>query len=47
MTQAIAAEIQGASAVVLKDLRHMALAEDPDAVNTPIRAFLESLSGAP
>ena len=47
MTQAIAAEIQGASAVVLKGLRHMALVEDPDAVNTLIRAFLDTLSLAP
>jgi pimeloyl-ACP methyl ester carboxylesterase len=47
MTQAIAAEIQGAKAVVLKGLRHMALAEDPDAVNRPIRAFLDTLNGAP
>jgi len=47
MTQAIAAEISGASAVILKGLRHMALAEAPDAVNTPIRAFLDTLSIAP
>ena len=47
MTQAIAAEISGAQAVVLKGLRHMALAESPDAVNRPIRTFLDTLSLAP
>jgi len=43
MTHAIAAEIPGARSVVLPGLRHMALAEDPVAVNTPIRAFLDQL----
>ena len=43
MTQAIAAEIEGAQTVILKGLRHMALAEDPEAVNTPLRAFLNSV----
>ena len=43
MTQAIAAEIPGAHAIILPGLRHMALAEDPDAVNVPIRAFLGGL----
>jgi len=43
MAQAIAAEIQDARVLILKGLRHMALAEDPDAVNTPIRAFLDTL----
>ena len=47
MTQAIAAEISGAQAVVLKGQRHMALAESPDAVNRPIRTFLDTLSLAP
>ena len=47
MTHAIAAEIQGAKAVILKGLRHMALAENPDAMNRPIRAFLDTLNGAP
>ncbi|MCE8516248.1 alpha/beta fold hydrolase [Ruegeria pomeroyi] len=43
MTHAIAAEIAGAQALILPGLRHMALAEDPDAVNTPLRRFLDSL----
>lgn len=43
MTHAIAAEISGAEAVILPGLRHMALAENPSAVNTPIRQFLDSL----
>ncbi len=41
MTHAIAAEIPGAEALILPGLRHMALAEDPDAVNRPVRAFLD------
>lgn len=40
MSAAIAAEIAGARLVILKGLRHMALAEDPDAVNRPVRDFL-------
>ena len=48
MTQAIAAEIEGAEAHILKGLRHMALAEHPDAVNVPLRAFLDRvLAGHP
>ncbi|MFY9245109.1 MAG: alpha/beta fold hydrolase [Roseicyclus sp.] len=47
MTRAIAAEISGAQVLVLKGLRHMALAEAPDAVNTPIRQFLDSLALSP
>ena len=43
MAFAIAAEILGAKAIVLSSLRHMALAESPKAVNTPVRDFLESL----
>ncbi len=43
MTHAIAAEIAGARPVILPGLRHMALAENPDAVNAPLRAFLEDL----
>jgi len=39
MTHAIAAEIEGAEALILTGLRHMALAEDPDALNGPLRAF--------
>ncbi len=45
MTQAIAAEIDGGEALILKGLRHMALAEDPAAVNTPLRAFLDQVTG--
>lgn len=43
MTRAIAAEIEGAEALILPGLRHMALAEDPAAVNTPVRRFLDAL----
>ena len=32
---------KGGEALVLPGLRHMALAEDPDAVNAPVRAFLD------
>ncbi|MCB2134467.1 MAG: alpha/beta fold hydrolase [Rhodobacteraceae bacterium] len=47
MTRAIAAEIGGATALVLPGLRHMALAEAPQAVNQPLVAFLrEHLCGA-
>ncbi|SHI57606.1 Pimeloyl-ACP methyl ester carboxylesterase [Shimia gijangensis] len=42
MTKAIAAEINGAEALILPGLRHMALAEDPVAVNAPIRRFLHA-----
>jgi pimeloyl-ACP methyl ester carboxylesterase len=41
MSAAIAAEIFGAECLILKGLRHMALAEAPEAVNAPVRAFLE------
>ena len=41
MSHAIAAEIPGAETVILPGLRHMALAEDPDAVNLPVRQFLD------
>jgi pimeloyl-ACP methyl ester carboxylesterase len=40
MTRAIAAEIPGAEALILPGLRHMALAERPEAVNRPLIAFL-------
>ncbi len=43
MTQAIAAEIEGAEVHILQGLRHMALAEKPDAVNTLLRAFLDRI----
>ncbi|MEM9138557.1 MAG: alpha/beta fold hydrolase [Pseudomonadota bacterium] len=41
MARAIAAEIAGAEVVILPGLRHMALAEAPDAVNGPVKAFLD------
>ncbi|MEI4197297.1 alpha/beta fold hydrolase [Roseovarius sp. E0-M6] len=44
MTDAIAAEIDGAEALVLPGLRHMALAENPGAINLPIRRFLDDLA---
>jgi pimeloyl-ACP methyl ester carboxylesterase len=51
MTRAIAAEIAGAEVLILPGLRHMALAEDPAAVNAPLRAFLDRVmdrgTGAP
>jgi pimeloyl-ACP methyl ester carboxylesterase len=46
MTRAIAVEITGAETLILKGLRHMALAEDPDAMNRPLIAFLERHLGA-
>ncbi len=45
MTHAIAAEIVGAEAVILPGLRHMALVEDPEAVNGSLRAFLDRNHG--
>lgn len=45
MARAIAAEIDGGEALILPGLRHMALAEDPNAVNAPLRAFLDRVSG--
>lgn len=47
MTHAIAAEIPGAQALVLRGLRHMALAEDPGAINGPIRVFLDEWLARP
>ena len=44
MTFAIAAEIPGAKSLVLPNLRHMALAEAPHAVNKPVRTFMDSLN---
>lgn len=41
MAHCIAAEIPGAKTLILKGLRHMALAEVPDAVNGPVRQFLD------
>lgn len=43
MTEAIAAEIPGAEALILPGLRHMALVENPEAVNRPMRQFLDRL----
>ena len=43
MAHAIAAEIPGAKTVIVSGLRHMALAEKPQAVNKPIRVFLDGL----
>ena len=40
MAEAIASDIAGAEVCILKGLRHMALAEEPDAVNGPLKAFL-------
>lgn len=40
MSEAIAAEIAGARLVILPGLRHMALAEEPEAVNGPVMTFL-------
>lgn len=45
MTRAIAAEIEGAETIILPGLRHMALAENPAAVNVPLRAFLDRVHG--
>ena len=42
MTHAIAAEIPGAKSIILKGLRHMALAENPDAITRPIIKFLKT-----
>jgi pimeloyl-ACP methyl ester carboxylesterase len=47
MAQAIAAEIEGARVHILPGLRHMALAEDPDAVNQPLRAFFDDVFKGP
>lgn len=43
MSAAIAAEIKGARLVILRGLRHMALAEDPEAVNRPVLEFLSEV----
>jgi pimeloyl-ACP methyl ester carboxylesterase len=45
MSIAIATEIPRARLVILKGLRHMALAEDPPAVNRPLREFLTEVLG--
>ena len=41
MSRAIAAEIPDAELHILQGLRHMALAEDPQAVNGPLTTFLK------
>ncbi len=41
MTRAIAAEIEGAEVLILEGLRHMALAEDPEAITGPLLGFLD------
>ena len=43
MAHAIAADIPGAQTLILPGLRHMALMQDPAALNTPLRAFLDAL----
>jgi len=43
MSRAIAAEIPGASLVILKGLRHMALAEAPELFTGKLLTFLESV----
>ncbi|WP_324754261.1 alpha/beta hydrolase [Roseovarius sp. Pro17] len=43
MTVAIAAEIKGAEVHILPGLRHMALVENPGAVNGPLRAFYDHI----
>lgn len=40
MTERMAAAIPNAEAVILPGLRHMAMAEDPDAFNSPLLGFL-------
>ena len=40
MTRAIAAEIDGSEVLILKGLRHMALAEDPAQTTDALMAFL-------
>lgn len=40
MAKAIASEIEGAGLEILPGLRHMALAENPPAVNAPVTTFL-------
>lgn len=46
MSQAIAAEIPGSSLVVLKGLRHMALAENPGLFNSHLIDFLDRVKPA-
>ena len=47
MARAMAASISGARLVILPGLRHMALAEEPDAVNAPLCAFLRDATARP
>ena len=46
MARAMAGLIPGARLLVLPGLRHMALAEEPAAVNAPRFAFLRDALGA-
>ena len=43
MAQAISNEIMGAKTIILPGLRHMALAEKPEAINKPVQIFMEEL----
>lgn len=43
MTHAIVDDVEDGEALILRGLRHMALAEDPAAVNGPVRAFLDRI----
>ena len=45
MARAMAGLIPGARLAILPGLRHMALAEEPEAVNAPLRAFLRDALG--
>jgi len=45
MTRRMAAAIPGAEAVILPDLRHMGLAEDPATFNAPLVGFLKRTRG--
>ena len=45
MARAMAGLIPGARLVILPGLSHMALAEEPAAVNAPLRAFLRDALG--
>ena len=45
MARAMAGLIPGARLVILPGLRHMALAEEPEAVNAPLCAFLRDALG--
>ena len=44
MAYAIAAEIEDAETVILPGLRHMAMVEEPTAINRPLRNFLDRVA---